>query len=183
MSRLTARPAPLALLAALATVPLLALRDAPAARSSGTFTMTYTQQQVTPVGDAEGHLVIAGHATGRARSAGAHPFMDGATVTLVSLTELTQGSGPDQGYLFESKDGETSATRYTGSVKTVPGSDGKPVTTFEGTWTKLGGSGRVAGATGRGRYHGRMTAPNAFVIEWEGEIQLREAAGPAASAR
>jgi hypothetical protein len=180
MSPIVSRPAALALLAALITVPLLAFRHPPASiRTGGTFTMTYTQQQVTPMGDVEGHIVIAGQAAGTGRSAGASPFMDGAVVTQVSLTELTQGSGPDQGYIVESKDGETSSTRYTGSVKTVPGPDGQPLTTFEGTWTKLGGSGRYAGVTGAGRYRGRMTAPNASVIEWEGEIRLRQAAGTA----
>ena len=175
MSRVVPRPAILAVLAALAALPLLALRRAPvAARVGGTMTMTYTQQHVTPLADTEGHVVITGHAIGTGRSTGPKPFMDGAEVTQVTLTELRQGNGPDQGYIIETKDGETVATRYTGSVKTVPAPDGKAVTTFEGTWTKLGGSGRYAGITGAGGYRGRMAAPNASVIEWEGEVRLQE---------
>ena len=177
MSR-THRRAALVALAPLLALPLAALLGAPEAlRTGGTFTMTYTQQQVTPLGDVEGHIVIAAQAKGIAASTGKAPFMDGAEVRQVSLTELTQGSGPDQGYIIESKGGETSITRYTGSVKTVPTAEGKPSTTFEGTWTKVGGSGRYAGMTGAGSYTGRMRSETEYVVEWKGEVQLREAAG------
>jgi hypothetical protein len=51
--------------------------------------------------------------------------------------------------------------------------DGQPITTFEGTWTKISGSGRYEGVTGRGRYKGRVVSPTEYVIEWDGELNLK----------
>jgi hypothetical protein len=83
--------------------------------------------------------------------------MDGAAVTVVGLTELTRGNGPDQGYIIESKDGETSVTRCNGRVITTLAADGQPATTMQGTWVKVSGTGRYEGITGTGSYTGRSS--------------------------
>ncbi len=56
------------------------------------------------------------------------------------------------------------------------GADKQPVTTFEGSWTKLNGTGRYAGVTGQGTYHGRMTGQDTYLVEWKGQINLNERA-------
>ena len=53
---------------------------------------------------------------------------------------------------------------------TVLDADQKPVTSFEGTWTK------VKGPSGRGTYRGRLTGPDAYVVDWQGEIELTQRA-------
>jgi len=140
---------------------------------AGTFTMRYEQQQPTPVGDADGHIILTAVAKGTNRSSGRTAFMDGAAVTQISLTEMTQGNGPDQGYIIEAKDGEIAVTRYSRRVKTTL-ADGKPVTTVEGTWTKVSGTGRYDGITGAGTYTGRLLSPSDFVVDWRGSMTLKE---------
>jgi len=60
--------------------------------------------------------------------------------------------------------------RYQGKVATTLGPDQKPATSFEGTWTKLSGTGRYQGVSGGGRYKGRMVSPTVYTVEWSGEI-------------
>jgi hypothetical protein len=58
-------------------------------------------------------------------------------------------------------------------VTTVLGPDKTPVTTFRGTWTKAGGTGRYRGAKGSGWYHGRVTSQEGYTVEWGGELVLK----------
>jgi hypothetical protein len=130
------------------------------------------------VGDTEGHVLISNHATGKNRSTGADKYMDGAEVANTETADLTQGNGPHQGYVIFSGAGERTVNKWNGKIATVMGSDKKPVTTFEGTWTKQSGTGRYGGVTGQGTYRGRMTSQNTYRVEWKGEIELN---GPNAS--
>ena len=61
-------------------------------------------------------------------------------------------------------------TRWQGKVTTTLGPDQKPITRFEGTWSKLKGTGQYEGVTGAGSYRGRMTSPTDYTVEWNGEI-------------
>ena len=54
--------------------------------------------------------------------------------------------------------------------------DQKPVTSFEGTWSKVGGTGKYAGVSGQGRYQGRMLSPTDYTVEWNGEIVTQRTA-------
>jgi hypothetical protein len=91
--------------------------------------------------------------------------MDGAEVRSVELADLVQGNGSHQGYITFSQNGEEHVSKWSGKVTTVLGPDKKPRTTFEGTWTK------VKGPPGSGTYRGQMTAPNAYSVEWAGEVE------------
>lgn len=142
----------------------------------GTFTMTYKQMHPVPVGDAEGHVLISNHATGTNRSTGRDSYMDRAETANTEIADLTQGNGPHEGYVIFSSGGERTVNKWSGKITTVLGADKQPVTTFEGTWTKLTGTGRYSGVTGRGTYRGRMTGQNTYLVEWKGEIELSERA-------
>ena len=48
--------------------------------------------------------------------------------------------------------------------------DKTPITTFEGTWTTVRGTGRYASSTGKGRYQGHFTSQTEYTIEWSGEL-------------
>ena len=142
---------------------------------SGRFTMKYSQQHALPVGDAAGPVLLANEAKGTNSNTGRTDYMNGAGVTNVEIADLTQGNGQHQGYVTFAKDGETSVSRWNGRVTTTLSADKKPITTFEGTWAKVGGTGRYAGVDGKGRYKGRMLSPTEYVVDWEGELGLKTA--------
>lgn len=143
---------------------------------SGRFTMKYSQQHALPVTDAAGPVLLANEAKGTNSNTGRTDYMNGAGATSIEIADLTQGNGPHQGYVTFSKDGERSVNRWNGKVTTTLSADNQPVTTFEGTWTKLSGTGRYEGVTGNGRYKGRMLSPTEFVVEWNGELNLKKTA-------
>ena len=154
---------------------LAASRPAPVARVAGTLTMKYAEQHALPLGDQSEPVLLENRATGSNRNTGPTDYMDGAEITSIEIADLAQGNGSHQGYITFSKDGETTRNRWSGRVKTVLVADGKtPVTTFEGTWTKLSGTGRYDGVSGSGRYRGRMLSPTEYSVEWDGEMALKE---------
>ena len=156
----------LAVVASLVPMLLLAARPAgEATRVSGTYTMTYSQRLPMPVTDTEGHLVIATEAKGTNRST---TFMDGAAVTIAETADMVQGNGPHQGYATISLNGDLTINQWSGKLSTVLGPDKKPVTSFKGTWTS------VRGDRGHGTYKGRLTGPNTYTVEWEGEVDVQK---------
>jgi hypothetical protein len=138
----------------------------------GTFEMTYTQIHPVPVGDADNHVLISNQARGTNRSTGRDAYMDQAQVANTETADLAQGSGPHQGYVIFSAGGDRTVNRWQGKITTVLGADKQPVTTFQGSWTKLSGTGRYAGIKGQGTYRGRMTGQNTYVVEWKGEVEV-----------
>ena len=68
------------------------------ARVGGTYTMTYSQRHPIPVPDADGHVVIATEATGPTEAPGRLPSKTAPQVTIIESADMTQGSGPHQGY-------------------------------------------------------------------------------------
>lgn len=161
-----ALPATLFLLAAVPSTPQVG-------RISGKLTMKYVQQHPLAAGDAAGPVLFANQAKGTNSSTGKNEYMDGAEVTSLEIADLTQGTGTHQGYITFAKNGDGGVNRWKGRVSTTLSANGQPVTTFEGTWTKISGSGRYEGATGRGKYRGRVVSPTEYVIEWDGEISLK----------
>jgi hypothetical protein len=100
------------------------------------------------VGDAPGHVV------GVVAFKGLTFFADGeiATHSNPATFDLTDGSGPHQGYVVHHfDDGSTSIERYQGEARRS--ADGKR-TTVSGTFECIGGTGRFAGLTGQGTYQG-----------------------------
>jgi hypothetical protein len=140
----------------------------------GTFEMTYTEMNPVSVGDAEGHVLISNRATGTNRSTGRDEYMDRAQVANTETADLTHGNGPHQGYVIFSGGGDRTVNKWHGKITTVLGADKQPVTTCQGTWTKLNGTGRYAGVKGQGTYRGRMTGQNTYLVEWKGEIDVNQ---------
>jgi hypothetical protein len=143
-------------------------------RVSGRFTMKYSQQHPLPTGDQAAPLLLANEAKGTNASTGPTEYMDGAAITIVETADLTQGNGPHQGYVTFSQRGETSLNRFSGRVTTVLSPEKQPITTFEGTWSKIGGTGRYQGVTGQGKYKGRMLSATEFAVEWHGDLNLKD---------
>jgi hypothetical protein len=100
------------------------------------------------VGDVEGHVV------GVVEFKGITFFEGGETATHANPAtfDLTNGSGPHQGYVVHYfDDGSTSVERYEGEARLS--ADGKR-TVVEGTFECIGGTGRFAGLKGQGTYRG-----------------------------
>jgi hypothetical protein len=100
------------------------------------------------VGDVPGHIV------GVVEFKGLSFFADGevATHTNPAAFDLTNGSGPHQGYVVHYfDDGSTSIERYRGEARMS--ADSKR-TLVEGTFECVGGTGRFAGIRGEGTYRG-----------------------------
>ena len=160
----------LALTAAAPLIPLLFLAARPSGETSavaGTYTMKYSQRHPIPVPDADGHVLMATEATGTNRSTGPSAFEDGAKVTIMETADMTQGSGPHQGYAVVSLNGSVRISRWSGKLTTVLGADNQPATTFKGTWTS------VKGPAGRGTYEGRISGPDSYEVHWSGELSSK----------
>lgn len=146
---------------------------------AGSFWLTYAKQEVLPAGDADSHILILAEARGPNRSTGRDVYMDGADTFNREFADLVQGSGTHSGYVTFTKNGESTVTRWNGQVRTALSAEGNPVTTIEGTWTKVKGTGRYEGVTGSGTYKGRVISPTEYSVDWEGEIVLKlTTAGP-----
>jgi hypothetical protein len=100
------------------------------------------------VGDVPGHVI------GVVEFKGLTFFANGevATHTNPATFDLTNGSGPHQGYVVHYfDDGSTSIERYQGEAKLS--ADGMR-TTVTGTFECIGGTGRFGGLKGEGTYRG-----------------------------
>ncbi len=155
----------LAALAATAWSP----REAPS-KIAGTFTAQYTEQHPLNVADAEGHMLLLGRVEGRNRSTGATAYMDGGAVTNLEFADLVRGNGPQQGYILMSKDADSVISKWSGKVTTTLAPDKTPITTFEGTWIKVKGTGRYQAVTGSGSYKGHFTSQTEYTVDWKGEL-------------
>jgi hypothetical protein len=98
--------------------------------------------------------------------------MEGSTLVSVGTADLVFGNGPHQGYIIEVEDGDTAYTRWSGTVTTVLSEQKVPMTSFEGQWTKIGGSGRFKGLGGAGTYKGRFTSQTGYTLDWSGKADI-----------
>lgn len=162
--------------AAMISLPLAALvaaawspRAAPS-KIAGTFAVRYTEQHPLNVTDVAGHMLLLGRVEGSNRSTGPTVYMDGAAVTNLEFADLVQGNGPHQGYILMSKDADSVISKWSGKVTTTLSPDKTPITTFEGTWVQVKGTGRYHAATGSGSYKGHFTSQSEYTVDWKGEI-------------
>jgi hypothetical protein len=153
---------------ALAAATLAAAPDFERTQVAGVFSMKVGQQNALPVADQAGPVLLLTQSAGTNRNTGKSDYMDGAQVISREIADLTQGNGPHQGYVTEIKGADTSVARYHGKVVNA--------TSFEGTWTKLSGTGKYQGVSGSGSYKGRMVSPTDYTVEWNGEIATRRTA-------
>jgi hypothetical protein len=143
---------------------------------SGVFSMKAGEQHALPVAGQAGPVLLLTQSSGTSRSTGPTEFMYGAQVINREIADLTQGNGPHQGYITEIKGADTTVSSYRGKVVTALGPDEKPRTSFQGTWSKVSGTGKYQGVSGSGRYEGRMLSPTEYTIEYSGEIATRRTA-------
>jgi hypothetical protein len=170
MSRHTILGFTLAVSLALA-VALLGWSPGPApVKIGGTFSVKYAEQHPVPVPDAGGHTLVTGRARGVNRSTGPTLYMDGGDVTNFEFADLIRGNGPQQGYISMSLGADSMMSKWSGKVITVLSADKTPITTMEGTWTRVFGTGRYANVSGQGTYKGHFSSRTEYTVDWNGEI-------------
>ena len=141
---------------------------------SGKHTFAYTKQYTINVGDTEGHIIALDEFEGFNVSAGEEKFMDGALDVGMTFQDLVMGNGTHQGYGNFSLNGDVIFWKHQGNTATTISPEGKPVTTFEGSWTYTKGTGKYENIQGSGTYKGKLMSRTIFIMEWEGEYFIKK---------
>jgi len=121
-------------------------------KEKGRIVYHFVKVEVMQVGDVPGHIIGVVDARGLS-------FPDTGEVGTYSnkiMFDLTNGTGPHQGYAMTTfEDKSTVIWQYRGVTTARP--DG--TSTFEGTSTYIGGTGRFVGIKGGSSYTGKRMAP------------------------
>lgn len=153
----------IALIAALA---MLGLAPAGAlageVKDSGSIDAAYVKRDAQPV--SEGHMLLLSESNGTSANPGG--LVNGFAVSIREFADLRQGTGPQQGYVIYTKGSERQIVKIEGMVTTTM-KDGKPNTTFKGTYTIAADEGTF-GVKGQGTYSGYFTTEDKFHVDWEG---------------
>jgi hypothetical protein len=157
-----------AILAALAAIGLVSTSAlAEKVKESGGFDAAYVKKDAQPIPDQDGHMLTLADAQGVNKNAGGTGYLDGFAVNVRDFADLTQGTGPQQGYVIYAKGSDQQVVRIDGMVTTTM-KDGQPNTTFKGKWEVVNGQGALAGIKGEGTYSGYFTAEDKYHVDWEG---------------
>lgn len=140
---------------------------------SGEIKYTFTKVERFNIGDVEGHTFTVSESEGINTNTGSNVFMDGAKVTHYGFSDLVKGNGPHQGYNKLVSDDGSYFVKYEGKIKTALSSEGKEVTTFEGKYTWIGGTGNYENIQGKGTYEGRFTSEKEYTVYWEGKYHIK----------
>ncbi len=140
---------------------------------AGQFKQKYTKQEVLPVPQAEGHILMLTETQGSNTNRGQSDYMDSAQIVLREIVDLEQGNGSHSGYVIEtSSNGDEVIAKFSGQITTVM-VEGKPNTTMKGSWSKIRGTGEYEGIKGSGTYDGHFISENEYVIDWNGYYFLQ----------
>jgi hypothetical protein len=120
------------------------------------------------VDDIEGHILSTGIAKGV-------DVVNNEIFISWSTADLVKGNGTHQGYgKGIDKDGNVYFNTFQGKISTTMSPQGRPLVTFEGTWSLVRGTGKWENAQGSGSYKGRFIGPGIFTYDWEGEYFIKK---------
>lgn len=138
--------------------------------------IAYTKQEIMDIGDIEGHFLELGRSEGININTGEHKFMDSAQVVSVGFTDLIKGNGHHMGYNKIYQNGDAVFSKFEGKTTTALSAKGEPITTMEGTYIVLRGTGKYDNIQGKGTYKAKLLLdPNTIVIiEWQGEYFIKK---------
>jgi len=111
------------------------------------------------------------HAVNNASKGG--DLVDGSKNTGGGWADMTNGRGHLSGFDVNEKDGDSYKAGWAGECYPVTGKDGKPVPHCDGGWSVVPGSGtgRYAGLSGGGQWHGVALPDGTFSVEWGGTVE------------
>ena len=141
---------------------------------AGKHTLAYTTQNTINVGDTEGHIISLYEYEGTNVSTGKEKFMDGAQVFGLGFADIVMGNGPFQGYGKMSTNGDVIFWKEQGKTATTLSPKGKPVDTFEGSFTFTKGTGKYENIQGSGTFKGKFISRTIWIAEWEGEYFIKK---------
>ena len=137
---------------------------------SGKHTYSFTDVKDFEIVDVDGHVMSLRKAEGINKSSGEGAFLNDARMVNISYDDLVMGNGPHNGYTKMEKDGDVGVSKWQGKIETKM-QDGKPVITFEGTFSFISGSGTMQKVVGGGgTYKGYFTSEKTYEVDWEGEF-------------
>jgi len=127
-----------------------------------------TKVEMMKVDGTEGHIVQITESKGV-------DVVSGGTAISNATWDLVKGNGTMQSYATNiSPDGSKNYSKQQGKVVTVLSPQGKPVTTVEGTFTIINGTGQWEGAQGGGPWKLKVIGEGISVMDWEGEYTLKK---------
>ncbi len=139
------------------------------AKITGSFSGRVRFQTNVVLPDAADHSLSLAEVSGPQKVS--DPLFADATITYWGTADLVAGSGPQRGYWINNRpSGDADWGTYEGKIITAGGK-----TTMEGTFKWSGGSGKLKGISGGGKYKGRFPSPIEVVNDWEGEYQIAKA--------
>ncbi len=141
---------------------------------SGKITAAATHQDSVIVGDVASHKISLMVSEGTNVNTGESEFMDGAQIVNMSHSDLTQGNGVNQGYVRFAKGGDTTFAEWQGKITTNVMTEGDPVTSLEGTYTYIKGTGSFENIKGEGTFNGKFTSKTEYTVDWEGSYIIEE---------
>ncbi len=141
---------------------------------SGKHTLAYTPGVTINVGDTEDHIISLMEFEGTNVSTGKDKFMDGALDVGMTFADLVKGSGPHKGYGKMSLNGDAIFWKHQGKAATTLSPEAKPVTTIEGSFTWIKGTGKYENIQGSGTYKGKYISKTIVIVEWEGEYFIKK---------
>jgi len=140
----------------------------------GKLAFTFTDQKQVNVGDAEGHMLSLNQSSAKNASAAPGGFMDGADAINFSIGDLVKGNGPQFGYIMFAMGADTTFAKWEHPTTTIMSAEGKPTTTFKGTFNFIKGTGQYKDIQGGGDYTGVFTTPTTYTVEWKGDIAIKK---------
>ena len=141
---------------------------------AGKSTAAYTVREVVEVGDTEGHSLYLLKIEGFNESTGEHKFMDGTETVWFGIADYIKGNGPHTVYTKMSLNDNVVYAKAEGKSTTILSPEGKPVTTFEGSFTFTKGTGKYENIQGSCTYKGKLVSSVIIVNEWEGEYFIKK---------
>jgi len=95
-------------------------------------------------------------------------FIEGATVSNPEIANLHQGNGDNSGYYIITNGTDATVAKWSGKVTTVI-KDGNPMTSSQGRWEYVGGTGKYKDIKGKGEFSSYFTSPTEYTVDWKGK--------------
>ncbi len=125
------------------------------------------------IGDVEGHYVGFRYYEGPMEVIEGPKALDGAQDTGISLWDYVQGNGTAHGYAKAVKGPNSVVMKHEAQTRTSTSPNGTRVTTYEGTFTFIKGTGEFEGIQGGGTMRGKLISRNISVTERQGEYWIQ----------
>ncbi len=136
----------------------------------GNSTYAIIDHQGAFLDDVMGTLLSMSKMEGVNYSTGAKEFMDEAR--LLSVMRHDNMDGTSQGYSKFTKNDDVVYFKSETRLNNTLSDEGNPVTTFEGNFTAIKGTGQYDNIRGSGTFKGRYLSGYILYVDWEGEYWI-----------